>query len=116
MNWIRISLCAVLALLVGCSDRSARGIADTRSNFEKFLPMKEDAAAAGLKPTRPYFRTANREQILRAIEAACRGGKEGSSVYNPATQSGYYVNCNPRNRQLLNGYIPSDPRRRPHSG
>ncbi|MBV8827686.1 MAG: hypothetical protein JO217_09475 [Acidobacteriaceae bacterium] len=108
---------AVLILLVGCSTRpqAVRGIADKRTNFEKFVPMREDPGAEGLRAVEPFFRTANRAQILRAIETACRERREGSSVYNPSTRAGYYVNCNPENRQLLNGYIPSDPRRRPHS-
>ena len=105
----------LLALLASCSSGSQRGIADKRTDFKKFLPMEEDPASHGLKPVRPYFRRPNHIEILHAIEVACAGGKEGSSAYNPVTQSGYYVNCNPRNRQLLNGYIPLDPRRRPHS-
>ena len=107
---------AVFTLFVSaCSPHGQRGIADRRSNFEKFIPMEGDAARYGLKPVRPYFRRANRAQILRAIEGACQGRKEGSSAFNEQTGAGYYINCNPRNRQLLNGYIPSDPRKRPHS-
>lgn len=70
---------------------------------------------------RPYFKTANRAEILRAIEGACRGvgedgrHKEGSSVFDSAAQTGYYVNCNPENRQLLNGYVPANPAHAPHS-
>jgi len=92
-----------------------RGIADKRTEYRTFRPMEGNPGGYGLKPVRPYFGTANRTRILEAIELACRGAKEGSSVYDPKTGSGYYVNCNPRNRQLLNGYIPSDPRRMPRS-
>lgn len=83
--------------------------------------MSGDPARYGLKSVRPYFRTANRAQILRTIENACRGvgqggrRKEGSSAYNPGNETGYYVNCNPENRQLLNGYIPAKPSVEPHS-
>lgn len=77
--------------------------------------MTGDPAKYGLKPVRPYFRSANRAEILRAIERACTGDKEGSSIYEPERQAGYYVNCNPTNRQLLNGYVSRDPRRRPRS-
>jgi len=101
--------------LSACSPRGQRGIADRRSNFEKFIPMEGDPGQYGLKPVRPYFQRANRAQILRAIETACQGRKEGSSGFNERTGGGYYINCNPRNRQFLNGYIPSDPRRKPHS-
>ena len=106
-------LCVLL--LAGCSGGNVRGIADKRSDFKRFVPMEKAAAEYGLKQVRPYFKRANRAEILRAIESACVGGrKEGSSAYNPTTQAGYYVNCNPRNRQLLNGYVPLDGRRRPH--
>jgi hypothetical protein len=101
--------------LSACSHSSQRGIADRRSDFGKFLPMTGDPARYGLKAVRPYFRTANRNQILHAIETACVGNREGSSIFKPESQAGYYVNCNPRNRQLLNGYVSRDPRRRPHS-
>jgi hypothetical protein len=77
--------------------------------------MTGDPAKYGLKTVRPYFRNANRAEILRAIERACTGEKEGSSIYDTERQAGYYVNCNPSNRQLLNGYVSRDPRRRPHS-
>jgi hypothetical protein len=108
---------AVLILLIfaSCSARSQRGIADRRTDFRAFLPMKQDPYKDGLKPVKPHFKSANREQILRTIERACVGGKSGSSAYNPATQDGYYVNCNPRNRQLLNGYVPIDPSKEPRS-
>jgi hypothetical protein len=53
--------------------------------------------------------------VLRAIERACTGGRRGSSIYNEKTGAGYYVNCNPRNRQLLNGYVSLTPAARPHS-
>jgi hypothetical protein len=105
----------LILVLGACSGGTQRGIADKRSNFSKFLPMEKPAAEYGLKQVRPYFRRANRAEVLRAIESACVSGrKEGSSAYNPTTQAGYYVNCNPRNRQLLNGYVPLDARRRPH--
>lgn len=110
-TWLFLLFLAVLA----CSHSSQRGIADRRSDFRKFLPMTGDPFRYGLKPVRPFFRAANRTEILRAIESACSGEKEGSSIFRPESQSGYYVNCNPRNRQLLNGYISQDPRRRPHS-
>jgi hypothetical protein len=106
---------AVLLLLVACSGAGQRGIADRRSEFQRFLPMTGDPAKYGLKTVRPYFRSANRAEILRAIERACTGEKEGSSIYDTERQAGYYVNCNPSNRQLLNGYVSRDPRRRPHS-
>jgi hypothetical protein len=104
----------VLLVLAACSGSNQRGIADRRSEFRRFLPMTGDAAKYGLKPVRPYFRSANRAEILRAIERACTGEKEGSSVFDTERQAGYYVNCNPNNRQLLNGYVSRDPRRRPH--
>lgn len=100
--------------LLACSHTGQRGIADRRSDFRKFLPMTGDPAKYGLKPVRPYFRSANRAQILRAIESTCSGNKEGSSVFKPESQAGFYVNCNPRNRQLLNGYVSRDPKKRPH--
>ena len=102
-------------MLAACSVTSQRGIADKRSDFRKFLPMTGDPARYGLKAVRPYFKTANRVEILRAIETECTGRKEGSSVFRPETQSGYYVNCNPSNRQLLNGYVSRDARKRPSS-
>ncbi|MBV8897672.1 MAG: hypothetical protein JO051_14260 [Acidobacteriaceae bacterium] len=100
---------------VGCTHRDQRGIADKRTNFERFMPMTGDPAHYGLKPARPFFRVANRAQILRAIERACQNGRQGSSVQDERTGGGYYVNCNPENRQLLNGYLPTNPRREPHS-
>lgn len=108
-------LFALLLASLACSLNSQHGIADRRSDFRKFLPMTGDPARYGLKSVRPFFRAANRAEILRAIESACSGEKEGSSIFHPESQSGYYVNCNPRNRQLLNGYVSADPRRRPHS-
>ncbi len=116
-----ILLLAIFLTSAACSSGNERGIADKRSNFEKFLPMTADPALDGLKIVRPFFRTANRAQILRAIEKACSGvgedgqRKKGSSVFNPAGDAGYYVNCNPENRQLLNGYVPANPRSAPHS-
>ena len=77
--------------------------------------MTGDPVKYGLKPVRPYFRNANRAEILHAIDRACTDRKEGSSVYDTERQAGYYVNCNPNNRQLLNGYVSRDARRRPHS-
>ena len=83
--------------------------------------MTGDPARDGLKPVRPFFRTANRAEILRAIEKACSGvgengrRKEGSSAFNPGTGAGFYVNCNPENRQLLNGYVPANSAHPPHS-
>lgn len=107
-------LCAFL--LTACSGGNQRGIADKRTDYKKFLPMEKPPAEYGLRQVRPFFRRANRAEILRAIDEACMGGaKAGSSAYNPATQAGYYVNCTPGNRQLLNGYIPVNARRRPHS-
>lgn len=113
----RRRVCAIVVglMLAACSLNSERGIADRRSDFRKFLPMTGDPMKYGVKPVRPYFKRANRAEILRAIEAACTGRKEGSSVFEPAAQSGYYVNCNPSNRQLLNGYVSRDPRKRPSS-
>jgi hypothetical protein len=109
--WLFLIVLSVLA----CSHTGQRGIADRRSDFRKFLPMTGDPARYGLKPVRPYFRTAKRAEILRAIETACTGEKEGSSVFRSESQTGFYVNCNPKNRQLLNGYVARDPRKRPHS-
>ncbi len=77
--------------------------------------MKADPARDGLKLAKPYFRQPDRAQIMRAIERACDGRRTGSSVYDPRTGAGYYVNCNPRNRQLLNGYVPVNPSEQPHS-
>ncbi len=115
MRLVTIGLTLCVLSLLACSAQGQRGIADERSHFDQFLPMKQDPAKDGLKAVRPYFKSANRTQILRAMEKACQGRKEGSSVFDPATERGYYVNCNPRNRQLLNGYIPANPKRRPHS-
>lgn len=106
----------LVCLVVACSGGNQRGIADKRSDFKKFLPMEKPPAEYGLRQVRPFFKRANRAEILRAIEEACVSGgtnKAGSSAYNPATEAGYYVNCNPGNRQLLNGYIPVNARRRP---
>jgi len=113
---------ALVAILVamalfcgGCTRREQRGIADKRTNFERFLPMTGDPARYGLKPVRPFFKVPNRMQILHAIERACEAGRSGSSVQNERTGGGYYVNCNPENKQLLNGYIAANPRKEPHS-
>ncbi len=112
---LALLLLIVLLMLPACSVRSQRGIADKRSEFRAFLPMKQNPANDGLRRVKPYFKRANRPEILRAIERACEGHKAGSSYFNPATSEGYYVNCNPRNRQLLNGYVPADPSRAPRS-
>ena len=111
--WVMVALAT--AFQSGCSTGSVRGIADKRSDFKRFRAMEGDASRYGLRAVRPYFQKANRTEILRAIETACTGSKEGSSSYNPETKAGYYVNCNPHNRQLLNGYVPANPRVRPHS-
>ena len=106
----------MLLFSAACSSAEGqRGIADERSDFKSFIPMRQDLSRDGLKPVRPYFKRANRAEILRAIERACTGEKKGSSVFDPRTEAGYYVNCNPRNRQLLNGYIPANARQAPHS-
>jgi hypothetical protein len=108
-------------LLVGivgtasCARQESRGVADSRSDFRQFIPMKADPARDGLKPVKPFFRAADRAGVLRAIERACDGRRRGSSVYDEKTGAGYYVNCNPRNRQLLNGYASANPRVQPHS-
>jgi hypothetical protein len=114
MNRI-IAAAAALTMVMsaGCTHRDQRGIADKRTNFERFLPMTADPARYGLRAARPFFHTANRMQIMRAIERACQGGESGSSVQD--ARGGYYVNCNPENRQLLNGYVPIHPRQQPHS-
>lgn len=77
--------------------------------------MSQNAAKDGLKEVKPFFRAARKEEIVRAIEKACVGKKAGSSVYEPRSGQGYYVNCNPRNRQLLNGYVPVNAKQQPHS-
>lgn len=110
------ALAAFAMMFTACTHREQRGIADKRTNFERFLPMTGDPVHYGLRPVRPFFRTANRAQLLRAIERACHGAETGSSVQDPRTGGGYYVNCNPENRQLLNGYIASNPSRQPRSG
>ena len=115
---MKVFLAAVAALTIttaACTHRDQRGIADKRTNFGRFLPMTGDPTRYGLKPARPYFKVANRVQLLRAIERACQGGETGSSVQDEHTGAGYYVNCNPENRQLLNGYVPISPRQQPHS-
>ncbi len=112
-------LCSAMVLwfgmLAACSPQEVRGIADQKSNFSHFVPMKADPARDGLKAVKPYFREGNRAQIMSAIERACDGRRAGSSVYDARTSAGYYVNCNPRNRQLLNGYVPLNPREQPRS-
>jgi hypothetical protein len=106
---------ALLAAASACSREETRGIADKRSDYRNFLPMKQDVARDGLKSVKPYFHRADRTEIIRAIERACDGRRSGSSVYDPRTEAGYYVNCNPRNRQLLNGYVPLNPSEQPRS-
>lgn len=115
MRALPIVLTTLAMMLTACSAHGQRGIADKRSNFERFVPMKQDPAKDGLKTVKPYFERANRTEILRLIDHVCQGGKEGSSAYDPRSGRGYYINCNPRNRQFLNGYVPSNPKRRPHS-
>jgi hypothetical protein len=105
----------LLATVGACSRQDARGIADKRSDFRSFLPMKADPVRDGLRPVKPFFQRADRAEILRAMERACNGNRSGSSVYDPRTEAGYYVNCNPRNRQLLNGFVPLNPSEEPHS-
>lgn len=116
---MRLPACvATIVLLVtayGCHSRPARGIADKRSDFRSFLAMKSDPIRDGLKRVRPYFRRANRTEILAAIDRACAAGRSGNSFFDERTQAGYYVNCNPSNRQLLNGYVPINPSEQPHS-
>jgi hypothetical protein len=108
-------LLTVLLAVPACSTPPPRGIADKRSQFERFLPMTRNPSEYGLRAVRPYFKTARRAEILRIIERACTGGKAGSSDYDPRTGAGYYVNCNPQNRQLLNGFVPADAHQRPRS-
>ena len=118
MRAVLIPLCFLLPLsfgLTSCSAGSARGIADGRSDYKQFLPMKTDPGKDGLKPVKPYFRGSDRAGVLRVIERACDGRRRGSSVYDERTGAGYYVNCNPRNRQLLNGYVSAQAKVQPHS-
>jgi hypothetical protein len=115
MPLVRTPLIVLVFTLVACSAGGQRGIADKRSDFKRFMPMTGSPSKYGLRVVHPFFKTANRAQILRAIESACQGGREGRSVFNEEKQTGYYVNCNPRNRQLLNGYVPANPERQPHS-
>lgn len=77
--------------------------------------MKTDPARDGLKAVKPYFRASDPAGVRKAIERACDGRRRGSSVYDERTGAGYYVNCNARNRQLLNGYVSAQPRVQPHS-
>lgn len=114
MKLLLATLIVLAMTIVACSHTDQRGIADKRTNFQKFLPMTGDPERYGLRLVHPYFRIANRAQILRAIERACHGDS-GSSVQDPRTGNGYYVNCNPENRQLLNGYLPTVPGQQPHS-
>ncbi|MFL6449324.1 MAG: hypothetical protein ACJ746_16830 [Bryobacteraceae bacterium] len=116
-NAVRRALSVLLVVMAAtsCGRQDARGIADSRSDFRQFVPMKSDPARDGLKAVKPYFRASDRAGVLRAIERACDGRRRGSSVYDERTGAGYYVNCNPQNRQLLNGYVPLNARVRPHS-
>jgi hypothetical protein len=110
-----ITFVAIVVACIACSPARQRGIADRRSEFRKFLPMTADPAKDGLKEVRPYFTTANRADILRVIQRACQGHRAGSAVFDPEKKAGYYVNCNPENRQLLNGFVPLNPSVRPRS-
>jgi hypothetical protein len=101
--------------MVSCGSQEVRGVADSRSDYKQFTPMKADPARDGLKAVKPYFRASDRAGVLRAIERACDGKRRGSSIYDQRTGAGYYVNCNPRNRQLLNGYVSLNPAVQPHS-
>ena len=112
---VLIGVSLLLLSSASCSGSKQRGIADKRTNFSKFLPMEGDAHRYGLRTVRPRFANGQRAQIEHAINVACQGGKEGSSSFDPQTDEGYYVNCNPSNRQLLNGYIPLNPAHMPHS-
>jgi hypothetical protein len=104
-----------LLALAACSGSKQRGIADKRTDFAKFLPMEGDPQRYGLRAVRPRFANGQRAAVEHAIASACQGGKEGSSDFDPRTGQGYYINCNPRNRQLLNGYVPLNPAHMPHS-
>jgi hypothetical protein len=119
MKLLRFGVVVVSLAAIGCSSSSSaqaeRGIADKRTGWSRFTPMEKSPGEYGLRAVAPYFRRADRAAIERAISSACQGGKSGSSHLDPRTGAGYYVNCNPDNRQLLNGYVPADPRRRPHS-
>jgi hypothetical protein len=107
---------ALITLFTACSPATGqRGVADRRSEFQKFLPMTGDPARYGLKEVQPYFTRPDRAAVLRAIERACQGGRAGTSIFDPRKKAGYYVNCNPENRQLLNGFVPLSPAVRPHS-
>ena len=109
------ALMVLFAAGEACSMQDARGIADKRSDFRQFIPMKTDPARDQLKAVKPYFRRADRVSIMQAIEHACDGRRRGSSLYDPKTGAGYYINCNPKNQQLLNGYVPINPSVQPHS-
>ena len=114
-TYVRTVLLLLFVVFTSCASREARGIADSRTDFRQFAPMKADPARDGLKPVKPYFRRSDRSGVLRAIERACDGRRRGSSVYDERTGAGYYVNCNPRNRQLLNGYVSVSRAVQPHS-
>lgn len=108
-------LTVLLATVKASSMEDTRGIADKRSDFRQFLPMKTDPARDGLKAVKPYFRRSDRVAVMRAIQHACASHRSGSSFYDPKTEAGYYINCNSRNQQLLNGYVPITPSEKPHS-
>lgn len=103
-------------VVTGCSVGSERGIADKRSDFRRFIPTSEDPTSHSLGAVEPFFRDVDRGRILSIIEKACAvRGKRGSAVYDERRHAGYYVNCNPDNRQLLNGYVPANSKEAPHS-
>jgi hypothetical protein len=116
MRRILFSVGFAFWFVTGCSVGSERGIADKRSDFQHFIPMKENPSKYGFREVEPFFRNADRGRIVAAIERACAvRGKRGSSVYDERRHAGYYVNCNPENRQLLNGYVPVNSKEAPHS-
>jgi hypothetical protein len=116
MKRILLSFSVAFLVVAGCSVESERGIADKRSDFRRFIPMAEDPSSHGLRAVKPFFRDVDRGHILSAIERACAvPGKRGSAVFDERRQAGYYVNCNPNNRQLLNGYMPANSKEAPHS-
>jgi hypothetical protein len=116
MKRILLSFSFALLMVTGCSVGSERGIADKRSDFRRFIPMTEDPSSHGLRAVEPFFRNVDRGRILSAIERGCAiRGKRGSAVYDERRHAGYYVNCNPDNRQLLNGYVPANSKKAPYS-
>ncbi|HMJ60558.1 MAG TPA: hypothetical protein VK493_02305 [Bryobacteraceae bacterium] len=116
MKRILLSCGFAFWVVTGCSVGSERGIADKRSDFRRFIPLSEDPTSHGLRAVEPFFRDVDRGRILSIIEKACAvRGKRGSAVYDERRHAGYYVNCNPDNRQLLNGYVPANSKEAPHS-